>query len=133
MENPIIKTPRGQIIVNQASMKAELTWNEGAFDKINANFNQAQKFVDSEVLRLSEPYIPLRTGMLVMSGTLGTEIGSGTVQWIAPYAKAQYYGHHKVGSETGPLRGPFWFERMKAASGPQIVAGARKIAAQDRK
>ena len=130
---PTIETPRGEIIIHQTSMQAELVWYEGAFDKMNANFNTAQKFVDSEVLRLSGPYIPLRTGMLVMSGILGTEIGSGLVQWIAPYAKAQYYGHGKIGRETGPLRGPFWFERMKAVSGATIIAGARKLAGQDRK
>jgi hypothetical protein len=131
---PVIETPRGTIIVNKGG-KAELKWNTANFTGHSGNggswqdhYSNAQKFVDSEVLRLSEPYTPLRTGMLIKSGTLGTDIGSGTVKWIAPYAKAQYYSSRKPGSETGPLRGPAWFERMKQVSGKTILAGARKIA-----
>jgi hypothetical protein len=85
-------------------------------------------FVDNEVLRRSEPYTPLLTGTLIKTGILGTEIGSGLVQWIAPYAARQYYSPRKAGSVTGPLRGPFWFERMKAQWGKAIMSGARKIA-----
>lgn len=122
---PIISTPRGQVIINQTSLKAELKWNEGFGEKMSAKYMNAQQFVDSEVLRLCEPYIPLLTGMLIQSGVLGTEIGSGTVQWIAPYARRQYFSGRPAGSETGPLRGPAWFERMKAAHKEAIIAGAR--------
>ena len=37
---------------------------------------KAQKFVDSEVLRKSDPYVPLKTGMLRDSGVLGTKIAT---------------------------------------------------------
>jgi hypothetical protein len=127
MTPPIIQTPRGSIIINEATMKAELIWNPGFQPKWQRNYSAAQKFVDSEVLRLCEPYTPMRTGMLIKSSTMGTDVGSGTVQWIAPYSKAQYYGHRKPGSETGPLRGPQWFERMKAVNKDQILSGARRI------
>jgi hypothetical protein len=66
--------------------------------------------------------------MLIKSGILGTDVGSGVVQWIAPYAKAQYYSHRLPGSMTGPLRGPQWFQRMKEIDGQKIISGARKIA-----
>lgn len=88
-------------------------------------------FVDSEVLRLCEPYIPLLTGMLVQSGILGTHVGSGTVKWIAPYAAAQYYMERKNPSKTGPLRGPYWFERMKEVWKDTIIQGARKMFASE--
>ena len=127
MTPPIIETPRGKIIITPAG-KAELTFNSGFRQKWQGQYSDAQKFVDSEVERLSEPFTPLRTGMLIKSGILGTNIGSGLVQWIAPYAKAQYYGHRKPGSLTGPLRGPQWFERMKAVHKDTILAGARRIA-----
>ena len=133
MTAPVIDTPRGSILVNTASMKAELKWNPGFVSGAGGNwqgkYSNAQKFVDSEILRLSEPYTPLQTGMLVMSGTLGTDVGSGTVSWIVPYAKSQYYGGRKEGaSETGKLRGRYWFERMKEVRGSEIIAGAKKIA-----
>lgn len=127
MTHPVIETPRRSIVVTPNG-KAELKFNSGFRQKWQARYSDAQKFIDSEVLRLSKPFTPLLTSMLIKSGTLGTDIGSGTVQWIAPYAKAQYYSPRKVGSQTGSLRGPFWFERMKAISGQKIITGARRIA-----
>ena len=124
---PIIETPRGSVVINKAG-RAELKWNVNFAPKWTRRYSLAQKFVDSEVLRLSEPFTPLLTGTLIKSGILGTDIGSGLVQWIAPYAKAQYYRPGKIGSQTGPLRGPQWFERMKAVHKDEIMAGARKLA-----
>lgn len=110
-----------------------------------------QKFIDSEVIRLMEPYIPMRDGMLVDAATISTVIGSGLVQQNAPHAGFQYYGKVMVGEETGspfarkgekkvvtdkdlvhdksrhPQAGPFWFERMKADKKEQILRGARKV------
>lgn len=128
MSGPVIETPRGKVFHNKDGTKAKLVWNTNFQPKWQESYSRAQKFVDSEVLRLSEPYIPLQTGMLVKSGILGTEIGSGMVEWIAPYAKPQYYSPRKPGSETGPLRGPHWFERGKAVWKRDVIAGARRRA-----
>jgi hypothetical protein len=123
-----IRTPRGWIQVNPDG-KAELTWNPDFKEKWNRRYTEAQIFVDSEVLRSCEPYVPFDTGMLMHSGTLGTEIGSGTVQWIAPYARYQYYmKNRKKVNERKPLAGSFWFERMKEVHGRRIISEARKIA-----
>jgi hypothetical protein len=127
MTAPKIETPRGTI-VQTANGQAELTFNPNFVDKWQGQYTEAQKFVDTEVLRLSEPYVPLLTSMLIKSGILGTNVGSGTVQWIAPYARRQYYSKRIPGSLTGPLRGPFWFERMKAVSGEEIIRLARELA-----
>ena len=136
MTAPRIDTPRGSIIINEANMKAELVWNPGAFNGGGAGsggswqgrFSNAQKFVDNEVIRLTEPYVPLLTGMLKMSATLGSVPGSGVVSWIAPYSRFQYYSKRAPGSMTGALRGPFWFARWKPIGAPGVIAGARKIA-----
>ena len=78
-------------------------------------FKQAQKIVDSEVLRRCDPLIPMDTGMLKKSGILGTVVGSGEVIYQAPYARNQYYTNSGNGNHNkSGLRGPFWFERMKA-------------------
>lgn len=122
-----IKTPRGKIY-KTPNGQARLEFNTEFGPKWTAQYSRAQMFIDSEVLRLCEPYIPLRTSMLIKSGILGTDVGSGTVSWIAPYAKAQYYSPRKPGSMTGPLRGPYWFERMKTVHGQRLVAQARPIA-----
>jgi hypothetical protein len=127
MSGPIIETPRGSIYLD-AGGKAVLEFN-ASFRRIwQRRYSEAQKFVDSEILRRSEPYIPLLTGTLIKSGILGTEIGSGLVRWIAPYARRQYYAKRAPGSATGPLRGPFWFQRGKEVWGWQVIAGARKLA-----
>jgi len=124
---PIIKTPRGEIFTT-ASGKAELKWNTNFQPKWQGRYTESQKFVDSEILRRCEPYIPLKTSMLIKSGILGTDIGSGEVKWIAPYAKPQYYMKRKPGSETGPNRGPLWFARMKGVDGAYIIKQGRKLA-----
>lgn len=121
-----IKTPRGTVIHGKNG-KAELTWNPDFSDKWSGQYNAAQKFVDSQVLRLSDPYVPSRTTMLRKSGTLGTVIGSGEVAWIAPYAASQYY----LTAESrwyDSQRGGMWFERMKADHGAEIIEGAKRRA-----
>jgi Minor capsid protein len=124
----MIETPRGRIILG-TNGKAELKFHPGFAPKWTRRYTRAQMFVDSEVLRLSEPFVPLLTGTLIKTGILGTDVGSGRVQWIAPYARSQYYRGRAPGqSQTGPLRGRYWFERMKEVHGAKIIEGAKKIA-----
>jgi len=123
-----IETPRGAVFVGPNG-KAELKFNPNFGTKQTQKYSRVQKFIDSEVLRQSEPFTPLLTSMLIKSGILGTDIGSGTVSWIAPYAKRQYYKGRRPGTQqAGPLRGRFWFERMKAVRGDSIISGAKKLA-----
>lgn len=127
MAPPKITTPRGSVI-QTPSGKARLVWNTNFQPKWQGRYSRAQQFVDNEVLRNCEPYVPLKTGMLVKSGILGTLIGSGLVSWIAPYARYQYFLQRKAGSQTGPLRGPFWFERAKAIFKHAWINGSRQLA-----
>lgn len=92
---------------------------------------KVQQFVDSEVLRLSDPYVPFLSGDLKRSGSLATTLGSGLVQYNMSYARKNYYfnrGKGKQGTASGGLRGKMWFERMKADHLREILAGAKKIA-----
>lgn len=81
---------------------------------------EVQKFIDSEVLRLTDPYVPLDTSTLEKSGTQNTKIGSGEVVYKTPYARRQYFENKGNG-----LRGKQWFERMKANHKEDILRGAR--------
>src|SRR5512138_1475993 len=134
---PNINVGRNGIVIDQprnttvrgVNGSASLSWTPRFAPKWTRRYSRAQMFVDSEVLRLSEPFTPLLTGTLVRTGILGTDVGSGKVSWIAPYAKHQYYFGRSPGvSKTGPLRGRFWFERMKEVHGDKIVKDAKKIA-----
>ena len=101
-----------------------------------------QRFIDSEAIRLCAPYAPFERGVMQMSATLGTQIGSGKIIYNSAYAKQNYYGKVMVSPTTGspwarrgerkvltnqdlqfvgaPKRGAFWFERMKIDHGETI-------------
>lgn len=92
---------------------------------------KVQKAIDNEVLRRSDPYVPMRTGTLKKSGFLATKIGSGEVIYNAIYANRNYYhnaGKGKQGTIKGGLRGKFWFERMKADHLDDILKTANNTA-----
>mgnify|MGYP005756908825 FL=1 len=91
---------------------------------LNQN-GSVQKYVDSEVLRLSSPYVPFKTGNLDRSGTRGTNIGSGEVIYSAPYAVKQY--HTVTFRSYDAQRGGLWFERMKIDHKEEILRGAKKL------
>lgn len=117
-----------------------LAWNSNFGSLRTEAFSTAQKFIDSEVLRLCSPYVPFQSGMLEKSGILGTVIGSGEVNYNSPYARYLYYGKLMVGRAPkeltdidlkfhgAPMRGAFWFERMKQDKKEQILRGAAKMA-----
>lgn len=121
-----IETPRGRVVRTENGT-VEIEWNPNFTNVYRRRFNNAQKVIDSEVVRVCEPYIPLITGTLIKTGILGTQYGSGLVQWIAPYAKKIYYSPRPVGRDTGPLRGHRWFDRAMVDHKQDIV---RKAGAQ---
>ena len=97
-------------------MKARLVINtRDCLTRFTPKFHAAQKFLDSEVLRDSAPFTPMRTGNLMTSGSRGTVIGSGKVIYNAPYAKKCYYGRHfKFSKAKHPQARAQWFEGAKA-------------------
>jgi hypothetical protein len=91
---------------------------------------KAQKYVDSEVLRYCDPFVPFRTGDLKRSGILGTKIGSGEVRYDIKYARKNYYengGNGTEGLNRGGSRGRLWFKRMKIKFLGVIKDGIKKI------
>ena len=72
----------------------------------------AQRFFTHEVRRLSDPYVPKKTG--VLKNTAVENIDSITYSQI--YAKKQYYGNRGNG-----LRGKYWDRRMVAQRGKALV------------
>lgn len=114
-----IDSPRGTIVsykTDGGEFVSKLTWNTNLKPKKQEQFSRAQKFVDQECIRRMAPETPFRSGALRKSATLGTVIGSGEINQIAPYARRQYY-EHKSNSK--------WFERMKNRHKDSILRGAR--------
>lgn len=88
---------------------------------------KAQHFVDTEVLRRCQPYVPMDSGELIRSGIKKTRIGSGEVRYETPYARRWYYREAKF--DGAPKRGTYWFERMKQEGGKEaILRGVREMA-----
>lgn len=139
------------MIIGQPENVGALHWNNGFGSRRSEQFQRAQRFIDSECIRLMVPYTPMLNGVLFRSATEGTVIGSGKIVYNAPYARYQYYGKLMVSSTTGSaysrgekkvltgtdlqynksrhrLAGSLWFERMKADHKDEILRGAAHIA-----
>lgn len=88
---------------------------------------KVQRFIDSEVMRVTDPYVPFDSGTLKSSAIRHTKVGSGNVRYRTPYARRMYYGTH-FNFQGAPMRGAKWFDRMKANHKRDILRGAIKIA-----
>lgn len=128
-----ISTPRGTVTQYKSKngkMMSKLTWNPEFAQKRTKNFNNAQEYIDSECLRLCDKLTPMRTKFLIRSGILGTRIGNGKLIYLAPYGRSVYY-NKKAKFNGAPIRGPLWFERMKAQNRKNILKGAERIAGKN--
>jgi hypothetical protein len=119
-------TKPNDVSMSVGDYNVELKFDSQFSSKWNGNFNKAQAYVDSEVLRYCDPLVPKQTGNLIKSGTLGTHIGSGEVRYIAPYAHNQYWNTAET-RPYDPKRGAHWFERMKTAHLNDIKRGVKQF------
>lgn len=147
MADKLIKeTPRGKVFtISSPGMKvvSRLEWS-GGIDRFNVQFKNAQEYLDQAVVRDSNFYAPKLTGAMQKTGQLGTTIGEGVAQWVAPYAHYLYYKKAMSGPKHGPKyyngkelhinksenanAQAFWFEAAKAQNKPIWVRNVRRIA-----
>lgn len=118
MENKLltIKTPKGDIYQQQGKsgkISIQIRWNPGFGPEWTKALNTVQAMFDTEVLRTTDPYVPIDTGMLRRSAQLTSDIGGGELVWATPYAAAQYYGTADPRPYSS-LAGAHWGERSKA-------------------
>lgn len=81
---------------------------------------QAAEQICNELLRKSEKYIPLDTGMLRDSGNMHSDPKSGYLMWKTPYAVKQWHKNKGRG-----LRGKKWALRAWADHGKFIVKSVK--------
>lgn len=72
----------------------------------------AQRFLSSELMRLSDPYVPFDRGALKNSAKIDTD-GKGII-YDTPYARYHYYGKLMVDPTTG--KGCFVFKDKKTGN-----------------
>lgn len=86
----------------------------------------AQRFLDSQVVKETEPYVPMKDGNLKKAP--GTAYGSGEVRYNLPYAHYQLvHGRAPGTSVHGPLRGRDFWNRMKADCKDRLLQMVAKI------
>lgn len=127
----VIETPRGQIVQreytkgkNKGKVYLRLEWNPGFDENWSNALQSAQARFDEEIIRVTEPYVPMDTGMLRRSAMLASDIGSGEIVYATPYAAAQYYKTANTRSYS-PKAGGHWGDRMKADNLPYLENFAR--------
>lgn len=99
--------------------------------RFHGYYTLAQKWLDNEVLKDCDPYVPMYTGNLRNSGITGTTLGSGMVIYNAPYARANYYGlDFNFSKDKHPKACAQWFEKTKAEKKEAWRKGAEKIVRQ---
>lgn len=91
---------------------------------------RVQMYIDNETIRLMSAYTPKDSGALIDSANTMTTIGSGVIKQggsKAPYSRRWYY--QKANFTGSPMRGNYWFERMKNNGGKNsILKGAKREA-----
>lgn len=110
----------GKLVMNTGKVTARYAGNIAA----------AQRFLDSSVLKDSEPYVPYKSGHLARSGQRGTSIGSGQVRYTAPYARKQYYLYPVKNTNVHKQASMQWFEKAKAVKKSDWMKGAKRIGGQ---
>lgn len=71
-----------------------------------------QRFFSTQILRISDPYVPFRAGVLAAQGRVADE--GDAVIYAAPHARVHWYGKLMVDPSTGkgafhdPVTGRFW-------------------------
>ncbi len=96
----------------------------------------AQKYLASEVVRLSDPYVPMQQGMLKNQRQIASD-GSQIV-YTQPYAHYHHYGEVMAGrapkkytgrklKHQGAMRGPRWTERMVADKKKELESNVEEF------
>ena len=78
-----MKTPPDQMVGGR-DVSLTLHWNPSMGANWAARFNRAQTMLDQEVLRRTDPYVPLDSGLLKDSALLASSIGEGLLVYSTP-------------------------------------------------
>ena len=96
-------------------------------NRFEPKYTSSQKWLDNEVLKDCDEYVPMRTGNLRKSGIRGTKIGSGKVIYNASYASSCYYSRRRFSKDKYPKATAQWFEHSKRVNKNKWINGAKKI------
>ena len=128
-----------------------------SLDRFEKQFQDAQYWLDGQIMNDMVPYMPHRDGMLIDRTRLESASLQGTGKVYAayaPYGRFQYMGKVMVDPDTGspwakpgakkivtdrdlsysnPKATPFWFDTAKNKHGKSWVKGVKRIAGGGKK
>lgn len=95
--------------------------------KLGQSTAMSQAFLDNEVLKDSNYYVPMSEGFLRDSSITHSKIGSGEVKWETPYARRLYYNpQYNFSKDKNPNARGLWFEEAKAQNLDDWIKGAEE-------
>lgn len=111
-----------------ADVKVNINYNLIG-NKINKGVQKAQLWLDNEIVKDSEPFVPFLSGDLNKSPyKVGSVKGDGKIIYNEPYAAKMYYGEDFNFTKTfHSLAGPYWFEKAKVINEQRWIDGVNKI------
>lgn len=102
--------------MNKAAFNVKVVVNDREVtERIERRIDGVQARLDAQVLKDSNYYCPMDTGILQKSAVIHSVLGSGLLIWQTPYAREQYYNDgytHK--HSRNPNATSRWFESAKA-------------------
>ena len=107
----------------------KVEWNpDVVLKRFESRAKLAQTFLDTQVMKDSDKFVPYRSGTLARSVQTATDPGSGRITWDTPYAHRMYVGDRfHFTKDTHPSAGSRWFEVAKEKRLPVWVDGVQKI------
>ena len=97
-------------------------------NSLSGNIDRAQKYLDIQVLKDTDKYVPMRTGILAKSGIIGTVIGSGEIEYAAPYTRKVCCGVNiNFSKSRHPLACAKFFEASKGVNKQSWLDEVRRI------
>lgn len=97
-------------------------------ENMKPKLKQAQFILDTQIIKDSNYFIPMDTGMLRDSALSASAIGEGRVVWNTPYARRLYYNpKYNFSKDKNPNARGLWFEAAKHAHLNQWLQMAKNV------
>lgn len=97
--------------------------------RIVGDIEAAQKWLDNEILKDCDPYVPVDSFRMRDSGQANTTLGSGKILFRTPYVRPQYYrSDYNHGRDNHPQASAMWFEKAKATRRDHWLRGFKQMA-----
>ena len=111
-------------------MDMTFTFDKSSMLRRQKAFEEAQKYVDSECIKLMTPWVPVAKPKWRNAGRLRDSVSNpepGLIEYTAPFAESDYYAEKNHAASGNPNAQRLWFEVMKKTHAKEILAGVCEI------